>query len=589
VQLNKKTVRGLIVDPGKPAEITMEDKKFDKRAIVVDVDHINFFGGNPRHSPNEAYDEIKASIQAVGLNNPLIISRRPEDEPDQYFIYKGGNTRLRALKELWEETRDPRFFKVRCEYHPYVSETDALISHMSENINRGSMTFIDQALGMQVIRKRLEDELGGALSLRGLEAELQKRGLPKSAGHLSRMEDAARLNTALSVALRAGMGKHQVERLSRLEKSAFAVWRQNGNPDADKQLFCSTIFFPALKRSDGEQWKYETAEALVLEGLLGAMPKGLDAQAVTASFRAAMEGKGLVTPPTEAEPIPMEPSVVSTPALPVPPETTNSPMPLANPVAAPSPVGLEVSSTTDVGSSLLEDDSRYGWEGGHPVDVLPLAGNQQDVREVVIDGSGRWLAQLDTLRARNYELAAKLADYVPNGRASLARIGVGYGFLVLDVFNRDYLEKLFIKANGDNTEERLDAHKTLIHTATLWWLLVSISGTLHDDSLSLALAGRPHPDSQPGWSCPPDLLVSLAPPESLLFIQEENGMSAAAQYHNIYLPEHLLYHWWLRLPDTRLEWVFELIRNVRSIHELISRHAGKTGNASAWEVKTNDI
>ena len=311
--------------------------------------------------------------------------------------------------------------------------------------------------------------------------------------------------------------------------------------------------------------------------------------AVTASFRAAMEGKGLVTPPTEAEPIPMEPSVVSTPALPVPPETTNSPMPLANPVAAPSPVGLEVSSTTDVGSSLLEDDSRYGWEGGHPVDVLPLAGNQQDVREVVIDGSGRWLAQLDTLRARNYELAAKLADYVPNGRASLARIGVGYGFLVLDVFNRDYLEKLFIKANGDNTEERLDAHKTLIHTATLWWLLVSISGTLHDDSLSLALAGRPHPDSQPGWSCPPDLLVSLAPPESLLFIQEENGMSAAAQYHNIYLPEHLLYHWWLRLPDTRLEWVFELIRNVRSIHELISRHAGKTGNASAWEVKTNDI
>ncbi len=571
---------GNVPPPGDPIQVT---------AMVVDVDRISFFEGNPRLSPNEKYQEIKESIRETGLDNDLIISRRPTDPVGHYFIYKGGNTRLRALKELWEETRDPRFFKVSCKYQPYVSDTDALIAHLRENDLRGGMTFIDRALAVQNAKARLESELGESLSLRKLEAAFKSKGFPISIGMMSQLEYAAFLDSFIPEALKAGMGEPQIRKLRKLEKAGLDVWHFHGHPDGAESQFRENVFFPALKRSDGEKWKYETAETLVLEGLLGAVPKGLDAQAVTASFSAAMEGKGLITPPVEAEPIPVVQPVEPTPALPLPPETTNSPMPLANPVATPNPVGVAAGSMADVGSSLLEDDSGYGWEGGHPVDVLPLAGNQQDVREVVIDGSGRWLAQLDTLRARNYELAAKLADYVPNGRKSLARIGVGYGFLVLDVFNRDYLEKLFVKANGDNTEERLDAHKTLIHTATLWWLLVSISGTLHDDSLSLALAGTPHPDAQPGWSCPPDLLVSLAPPESLLFIQEENGMSAAAQYHNIYLPEHLLYHWWLRLPDARLEWVFELIRNVRSIHELISRHTGKTGNASAWEVKTNDI
>lgn len=571
---------GNVPPPGDPIQVT---------PMVVDVDRISFFEGNPRLSPNEKYQEIKESIRETGLDNDLIISRRPTDPVGHYFIYKGGNTRLRALKELWEETRDPRFLKVSCKFQPYVSDTDALIAHLRENDLRGGMTFIDRALAVQNAKARLEAELGESLSLRKLEAAFKSKGFPISNGMISQLEYAATLNSFIPEALKSGMGEPQIRKLRKLEKATFEVWRFHGNPNGTEQQFRESVFAPALSSTDGESWAYESAEMMVKGKLLAVLPQGTDTDAMLGSFRRAMEGKGLVTLPTEAEPVPVVRPVESTPASPLPPETTNSPMPLANPVAAPSPVGLEVSSTTDVGSSLLEDDSRYGWEGGHPVDVLPLAGNQQDVREVVIDGSGRWLAQLDTLRARNYELAAKLADYVPNGRASLARIGVGYGFLVLDVFNRDYLEKLFIKANGDNTEERLDAHKTLIHTATLWWLLISISGTLHDDSLSLALAGRPHPDSQPGWSCPPDLLVSLAPPESLLFIQEENGMSAAAQYHNIYLPEHLLYHWWLRLPDTRLEWVFELIRNVRSIHELISRHAGKTGNASAWEVKTNDI
>ncbi|MBU1723631.1 MAG: hypothetical protein KJ892_07260 [Gammaproteobacteria bacterium] len=64
---------------GKPGNIPPPGDPITVTAMIVDVDRITFFDGNPRHAPNERYAEIKESIRASGLDNALPISRRPTD------------------------------------------------------------------------------------------------------------------------------------------------------------------------------------------------------------------------------------------------------------------------------------------------------------------------------------------------------------------------------------------------------------------------------------------------------------------------------------------------------------------------------
>ncbi|MGH9896067.1 MAG: hypothetical protein ACREA0_29575, partial [bacterium] len=61
---------------------------------------------------NEAYDEIETSIRRRGFVGTLPITRRPGESC--YRVAEGGNTVLRILKALYEETQDPRFHTVHC-------------------------------------------------------------------------------------------------------------------------------------------------------------------------------------------------------------------------------------------------------------------------------------------------------------------------------------------------------------------------------------------------------------------------------------------------------------------------------------------
>ncbi|HAD07911.1 MAG TPA: chromosome partitioning protein ParB, partial [Porticoccaceae bacterium] len=73
----------------------------------VDVTRIHHYSRNPRRQQNPEYDRIKASIQAEGLDQPLVLSQEPGAA--DYVLHSGGNTRLRILKELLDETGDERF------------------------------------------------------------------------------------------------------------------------------------------------------------------------------------------------------------------------------------------------------------------------------------------------------------------------------------------------------------------------------------------------------------------------------------------------------------------------------------------------
>src|SRR5210317_1422929 len=80
--------------------------------LCIDIKDIELFDKNPRRSRNPAYDRIKASILANGLDQPLIVTKRPGDE--KFVVHAGGNTRLQILKELYAVSGDPAFAIVNC-------------------------------------------------------------------------------------------------------------------------------------------------------------------------------------------------------------------------------------------------------------------------------------------------------------------------------------------------------------------------------------------------------------------------------------------------------------------------------------------
>jgi hypothetical protein len=59
----------------------------------VEVSRIHHYARNPRRQPNPEYARIKASIQAEGLDQPLVLSQKPGES--EYVLHSGGNTRLK--------------------------------------------------------------------------------------------------------------------------------------------------------------------------------------------------------------------------------------------------------------------------------------------------------------------------------------------------------------------------------------------------------------------------------------------------------------------------------------------------------------
>ena len=162
-------------NPGNRAKDLPEqaDPKHDCQ-IELKVEDIHPYEHNPRRADNAKFVEIKDSIRSTGVRNPFTVTRRPGEK--HFIVEAGGNTRLLALQQLWEETRDSRFAKVVAIFRPWRYEPHVLSAHLIENEQRGDMTFWDKANGVATLKGQLEKEKGRALSLRQLEDELKASG-----------------------------------------------------------------------------------------------------------------------------------------------------------------------------------------------------------------------------------------------------------------------------------------------------------------------------------------------------------------------------------------------------------------------------
>lgn len=190
--------------------------------MLVTLEQLRPYEHNPRFIRNPLYDDIKASIRERGLDQPPPITRRPGET---YFIIRnGGNTRLAILGELWQETRDERFFRIHCLFRPWSNEITALLGHLAESDLHGQLTFIERALAVAKLKTMLERE-GAVLSQRELARRLVAGGYPISQSHISRMLDTLEhLLPAIPQTLYAGLGKPQVERLIALRSQAERTW-----------------------------------------------------------------------------------------------------------------------------------------------------------------------------------------------------------------------------------------------------------------------------------------------------------------------------------------------------------------------------
>jgi ParB family protein of integrating conjugative element (PFGI_1 class) len=226
--------------------------------MVVTLDELRPYELNPRITRNSKYDEIKASIRERGLDAPPAITRRPGDS--HFIIRNGGNTRLAILRELWGETREERFFRIPCLFRPWSArgEIVALTGHLAENELHGDLSFIERALGVDKARELYEQENGNPLSQRELARRLTADGYPISHSLISRMQDTLRhLLPAIPTVLYAGLGKHQVERLSSLRKAASRVWERHSSAASTTMEF-GALFQDVLSGFDADPAKFDT-------------------------------------------------------------------------------------------------------------------------------------------------------------------------------------------------------------------------------------------------------------------------------------------------------------------------------------------
>ena len=415
---------------------------------IIDIARIQPYERNPRHGRNPEYDRVKDSIRSAGLDQPLVVTQRPGAA--DYIVHAGGNTRLKILKELFEETGDPRHARVPCLFRPWRRESDVLLAHLRENDLRGNLTFIDKARGVLEIGKLMaEERVVDEMSQRQLEDGLRDAGYRISQSLISQMEYAAcRLLPVIPLALEHGLGRPQVERIRKLERSAYSMWR---NRCAESRDDFEAIFVTLCRRYDGPDWDTDVLRSALESEIAGVLD--ISIHTVRMMFDAELAGRELMIPAFEEAPgegsleLHGGTQCVSAEAI------TQDDVCSAASGAGPTPVDelpRELSDRPEA-DDVLDLDSGQDADGigETPVPVAELlnVANDSDTRD------------LKSLRGRAWTLAARLAQR--NGMSELIEpvSGKGLGFVLRDV-------------PDPTLADQLD-EDSLSQLAMLWWQLAA--------------------------------------------------------------------------------------------------------------------
>lgn len=239
------------------------DTEVDDAWASLPVTSVHFYERNPRKANNEAYAELKESIRVNGILQPLSVTKRPGE--NHYILFAGGNTRLQAIRELWEETGDEKFRETRVIVKKWRGESAVLLAHMAENTQRNDMTFWDKANGTLELKKQLEDENGQSLSFRDFESALKKAGVQVNLQSISAYRFAVERVPDIGPWL-SGLSVRNIQpRLNLLLKLA-------NHHDLEEDTFYSQIVTPTAK---GIAQDVMAGEAFSADQFLAAVERAL--------------------------------------------------------------------------------------------------------------------------------------------------------------------------------------------------------------------------------------------------------------------------------------------------------------------------
>jgi ParB family protein of integrating conjugative element (PFGI_1 class) len=213
--------------------------------LVLRVSDITAYDHNPRVAANLSFPQLKESIRARrGLTTPLTVTKRPGD--DRFTIAAGGNSRLKALKELADETGDDTFATITCRFEPWDSECQVFANHLIENDVRGNMIFGDKARAILEWQRLYEDAHleEPPLTQRQLVDRLAEAGYRVPRSLITPLLNTAKLLLPhLPVLFNSGLGRPAAEALIRLRGCCERYWNDQG-PVATDETF--DAFFAAV-------------------------------------------------------------------------------------------------------------------------------------------------------------------------------------------------------------------------------------------------------------------------------------------------------------------------------------------------------
>jgi len=446
---NQKTRARSRPDPGE-----QDPNSTGSRALRVEVTRINFYERNPRRSKNPEYDRIKASIWVAGMDQPLLITKRPGDK--DYIVQAGGNTRLQILQELYESTGDARFLWVTCLFVEWDRESTVLLAHLRENELRGNLTFIDKAQAVFDAKNLIAQELGVSdISDRELEPNLKDHGYSVSHGLISLMGYAVSvLSPLLPTALESGLGKPQVKRIRNLERVGREIWSLRGI-GAEGEF--DAVFEALCRRYDSVEWQFDSLRQAMEVEIAEAAETGI--QVIRMEFDCRLSGRELDIPDFVDEE-----------------ETQDEEFPVSPRGEAPiaSEAELQAEAITSLGfadgcstsGALSDEEINAGLRTEQQQDPLQVAielpfesNNEALFRRIGIKSKTR--IPIELLRQTAYRLAQRLADRHGIGALIAPLTDNGLGFLVRDIPSPSVVEQL-----DDDM---------LAQVSTMWWQLIAFA------------------------------------------------------------------------------------------------------------------
>lgn len=480
---------------------------------VLEVSRVHAYEHNPRRGRNPEYDRIKASIRADGLGQPLVVTQRPGEV--DYIVHAGGNTRLKILTELFEESGDRRFATVPCVIRPWRGEADVMLAHLRENDLRGELTFLDKALAISRVEQFVQEEVGEIPTQARLAEILQQCGYGLSQGLLSQMAYAVeRLKPLLPQALASGIGRPQVARIRALDRAARAIWLELG---VDAEAEYDQVFETLCRRYDAADWDIANLRRALEAEIAERAEISIHSVSLDIDARVAGRQSSLPTMPTTAE--------VGEPGH----ERDQRKRTSAAPGSACTPAVSEAVDTPP--SNRAGDNVAAPSASARPAPESP-ASDHGDATPVVAPNTPT-RTDLKSLRARLWTLASRLAQR--NGLSELVQplSGQGLGFVLQDVPDPALVDQLDEDA--------------LAQVSMVWWYLAACA------ELTVA---------------PLDALLPALPEGSVLrraLVDQDAGLLFASVW--TLDPGHMGYRLWHRLDDRDWQDLLSLMDTYRTLRQ----------------------